>query len=86
MLYKKIIEITMRSKKGELIDFDDPILKRFNFDSFMGRETLRAIKYYNFLILRGGSEENTLLLIKSAYHIVVAENISDILKYKKGLL
>lgn len=73
--------------KGNIVETNDPILKRFDFQSTHEKtETLRALETYNNYVRQGIPEPTILEKIKNSYGEVIKYNVEDITKAKKDYL
>jgi hypothetical protein len=71
------------SKKGIVVEQNDPILKNFDFSSFYGRETLMALKHYNNYVRQGRNDTTALAMIENAYNSSIKDNIETITRAKQ---
>ena len=77
----------LASKRGVIVEDNDPILKRFNFDgSNQANETLRALKHYNNDVRKEMPEGDILDRIENSYGKVIRYNVEDVTKAKKEFL
>lgn len=71
------------SKKGIVVEQNDPILKNFDFSSYEGRETLSALKHYNNYVRQGRNDTTALAMIENAYNSSIKDNIETITRAKQ---
>jgi len=77
----------LESRRGVLVEENDPVFKRFNFDgSNQSNETLRALKTYNNYVRREFPEGDILDKIENSYGKIIRDNVEDVTKAKKELL